>query len=149
MSIEVKQATYEDLPFINEGLKSSSVIRHINDDETIKKNIEVTDPTNFIMIVEDSTTVGFYLATPKNSVTVDIHTCARRCSDKGAAALLLEEYLKNKGVYTITSHVPDYNKAALQYALDAGCHICGYIPESYLFRSKLIGQYIVYKNIRG
>lgn len=149
MSVKVVQATYDDLPFINSKLKCESISRHINDDKTIKLDIEVTDPTNFIIILEDSNPVGFYLAVPKNAITVDIHTCARGCSDKDTAATLLEEHLKSKGFITVTSHIPDYNKAALNYAIKQGCTICGYIPESYLFRSKPIGQYIVFKNIGG
>jgi hypothetical protein len=147
MSIVVVPATDEHLDFINLQLSDDNISRHINDDLTIGEKVQVTTSTNFLVILEDGLPVGFYLVIPQNSVTVDIHTCARKCKDKRLAGEVCENHLKNSGVICVTSHVPDYNRAALKYAENAGFSVCGYIPKSYLFKSKLIGQYIVYKNI--
>jgi len=147
VTTNVLRAKSSHLDFINYILEESSISRHINDDISIKSLGIVRDHTHFIIVEEDNTPTGLFLAVPINSVTVDIHTCIRDCKEKMTAGVLGIELLRGEGIICATSHIPEYNTAALKYSLRCGFQKCGFIPKSYLFNGVAIGQHLVYKNL--
>ncbi len=147
MVVTVTRAKSSHLDFINYILDERSISRHINDDISIQTLSVVHDHAHFIIVEEDSTPVGLFLTVPVNSVTVDIHTCIRDCKEKMKAGLLGAELLRSEGIICATSHIPEYNTAALKYSLRCGFQKCGFIPQSYLFNGVAIGQHLVYKNL--
>lgn len=147
MVITVARAKSNHIDFINKYIQDTSVLRHINDDISIVNSLAVIDPSCFIIIEEDNTPTGLFLTIPVNSITTDVHTCIRACTKKILAGEMGLNLLKEEGVLCVTSHIPEYNTAALKYSLRCGFQKCGFIPTSYLFNGALIGQHLVYKNL--
>jgi L-amino acid N-acyltransferase YncA len=147
VSLEILEAVVEDLGTINSLIEAPKIKRHINDDSSMGSSYAFQSPQNILVIKEDGNLTGFFYIVPTNSITIDIHTCARDCTDKALAAHKTIEYLRGLGVKCITSHIPKYNKAALKFALATGFEVLGVLPKSYEFNGKPIDQYLVFKNI--
>lgn len=147
--ISVRIANKADIFFVNKLIIDPKIKRHISDDLSFNEDVKITNCRNFYIIEEEAKKVGFFLAIPVTRSIVDLHTAARYCSDIKTAFSQLEKILIATGFKVVQTLIPNYNKAAKNAAEMSGFKMCGTLPESYFFKSRLIDQYIFYKQIRS
>lgn len=142
----MKLVAINDVEMINQVMSDISVIDDISDDYS-KGCVFRTLPESFefMAIYDLGQLQGFYVITPLNTVTAEIHTCLLP-GIRGGKALnagrLLLDYLFSKYLKAI-SWVPEINRKALIYAIRLGFSIEGVNKKSFFKNSCLIDQTLV------
>jgi RimJ/RimL family protein N-acetyltransferase len=94
------------------------------------------DAILYLLVRDGDELLGMFMLAPHNAICYEIHTCllpngwgprARR-----AARRCIEWMWANTPCRRLITHVPQYNRLALRFALDAGMRIYGCNRQSWL-----------------
>lgn len=142
----MKLAPIYDINQINKIMLDLSVVDDISDDyskgcaiHTLPENFE------FMAIYDLGQLQGFYVITPLNAVTAEIHTCLLP-TIRGKKAILAGTLLLNclfSRYLKAISWVPEINRKALIYAIRLGFSVEGINKKSFFKNSCLIDQKLV------
>lgn len=134
-----------DMGLIKSILMHPSVLPHIHDDG-FTGDLDLTDEAHiFWMLVKNPEPAGVYMLQPHNMATYELHTSLLP-TIRGALGLeaihkVIDWFFDDlKGLKLIT-HVPEINKAAMQYAYRAGFALEGINRRSFLKDGVLLDQF--------
>lgn len=137
-----------DMDLVTRVMTDPCVYPYVTDDGS--PNPEEFEPVEsdliyYLLVLDYSKNVlGLFLVHPQNSIMYEIHTCLLR-SCRGlmadeAARLVLQWIFNNTPCQKLITHVPAYNKPALDYAKRSGFTVEGNNSHSFLKNGKLHDQ---------
>lgn len=137
------------MELVREILTTPALYRMITEDGS--PLIEEFQPTEHpqvwnVLAYDGTELLGCFLFHPENSICWQVHTCllpsALTVAGRSVevACGLIRWIWENTRCLRITTHVPDFNRLALRFALKAGMIRFGYNDMSFLKNGKLYGQ---------
>lgn len=138
-----------DLDYVRSVLTHPKIWRHIVDDGNgLPDEFNVPDSDSIYWLVpNDGSDLGVFMVHPVNNFMFEVHTALlpEAYGDKAkiAAKKLIEWVFENTQCLKLITHVPEYNRLAYKFALNAGMKEEGLITKSFMRNGKLIDQYVL------
>lgn len=101
----------------------------------------------YVLVKDGDQLMGMWMLVPNSPIWTEVHTCilpeGRGNRAREASILFIEWIWKNTPFLAVTTHVPSYNRLALNFAIRGGMKAVGMIPRSYQKNGHLMDQMVL------